>query len=384
MRPQDKLGALQLVLSRVLGKQEQTIVFASTRHHVELLQELLSKTGFDCCSIYGSLDPAARKIALGKFRAGKAKVMLVTDVAARGIDVPLLDNVVNFDFPSKPKLFVHRAGRAARAGRSGKAVSLIEPEELPYLMDLQLYLGRSLAVVPAGSPDEFADNETTSAEVAGVGDADRICLAGFPVSQLESEVEYIAGVLRSQPELSDLHGVATRALQMVRKTRGAASRASVARVRELPVDLGIHPLMRGALDLGAEIRRASFLQELKGFRPSAGTLAVSSGIQVNLHPPRRSCVFVVSDHLTWLVCAGIRCRECRCGKARRQASTPPGSRMQRTALCCQKGHGLVWKAPCNIYVVLRPLRSASVMSRISLTPHSSCRTRSQATLSAPS
>jgi len=148
----------------------------------------------------GSLDPAARKIALGKFRAGKAKVMLVTDVAARGIDVPLLDNVVNFDFPSKPKLFVHRAGRAARAGRSGKAVSLIEPEELPYLMDLQLYLGRSLAVVPAGSPDEFADNETTSAEVAGVGDADRICLAGFPVSQLESEVEYIAGVLRSQPE----------------------------------------------------------------------------------------------------------------------------------------------------------------------------------------
>ena len=70
-------------------------------------------------------------------------------MAARGIDVPLLDNVVNFDFPSKPKLFVHRAGRAARAGRSGKAISLVEPEELPFLMDLQLYLGRSLNAIPA-------------------------------------------------------------------------------------------------------------------------------------------------------------------------------------------------------------------------------------------
>ena len=59
---------------------------------------------------------AARKIHVGKFSAGRAHVMVVTDVAARGIDIPLLDNVINFDFPPKPKLFVHRVGRAARAG----------------------------------------------------------------------------------------------------------------------------------------------------------------------------------------------------------------------------------------------------------------------------
>ena len=58
-------------------------------------------------------------------------MLVVTDVAARGIDVPLLDNVINFDFPAKPKLFVHRAGRAARAGRVGRAISLLEHEELP-------------------------------------------------------------------------------------------------------------------------------------------------------------------------------------------------------------------------------------------------------------
>ena len=83
-----------------MPRDQQTIVFASTRHHVEMLYELLLTAGYACAAIYGSLDPAARKIALGKFRAGKAKVLIVTDVAARGIDVPLLDNVVNFDFPS--------------------------------------------------------------------------------------------------------------------------------------------------------------------------------------------------------------------------------------------------------------------------------------------
>ena len=93
---------------------------------------------------------------------------MVTDVAARGIDVPLLDNVINFDFPPKPKLFVHRAGRAARAGRAGRAISFVEPEELPYLIDLQLYLGRTLRPVPPGRGSQGA-----SKEARGRGVADR-------------------------------------------------------------------------------------------------------------------------------------------------------------------------------------------------------------------
>ena len=77
VRPQEKLGALLVVLGELLDRQQQTIVFVSTRHHVELIHELLTTTAFQSAAIYGSLDPAARKIALGKFRAGKARALAV-------------------------------------------------------------------------------------------------------------------------------------------------------------------------------------------------------------------------------------------------------------------------------------------------------------------
>ena len=81
---------------------------------------------------------------------------MTTDVAARGLDIPLLDNVINYDFPSKPKLFVHRAGRVARAGRRGCAFSLVTREELPYLLDLHLFLSRPLFPAPLASVGEAA------------------------------------------------------------------------------------------------------------------------------------------------------------------------------------------------------------------------------------
>uniref|UniRef100_A0A3Q4GDS0 RNA helicase n=1 Tax=Neolamprologus brichardi TaxID=32507 RepID=A0A3Q4GDS0_NEOBR len=108
LRVDDKPALLLHLLRNVVKPQEQTVVFAATKHHVEYLKELLSSEGLECAYIYSALDQTARKINIGKFVHRKAMVLLVTDVAARGIDIPLLDNVINYNFPSKAKLFLHR------------------------------------------------------------------------------------------------------------------------------------------------------------------------------------------------------------------------------------------------------------------------------------
>lgn len=71
------------------------------------------------------------------------KFLIVTDLAARGIDIPLLENVIHYDFPTKMKLFIHRSGRTARAGQSGTSYSLISPDELGYMHDLSIFVGRT-------------------------------------------------------------------------------------------------------------------------------------------------------------------------------------------------------------------------------------------------
>uniref|UniRef100_A0A8C9KTA3 RNA helicase n=1 Tax=Panthera tigris altaica TaxID=74533 RepID=A0A8C9KTA3_PANTA len=108
--------------------------------------QLLTTQGVSCAHIYSALDQTARKINLAKFTHGKCSTLIVTDLAARGLDIPLLDNVINYSFPAKGKLFLHRVGRVARAGRSGTAYSLVAPDEVPYLLDLHLFLGRALTL----------------------------------------------------------------------------------------------------------------------------------------------------------------------------------------------------------------------------------------------
>ena len=130
MRQDEKIPSLLFFLREVVPENQQTVVFTATRHHVELLVTVLESEGITVSAVYGSMDMAARKLHIGKFRNRKTSVMVVTDVAARGIDIPLLDNVVNFDFPPRPKLFVHRVGRVARAGRTGVAHSLLVKEEM--------------------------------------------------------------------------------------------------------------------------------------------------------------------------------------------------------------------------------------------------------------
>ena len=136
VRSEEKIAALLYLVREQIGSEEQTIVFVSTKHHVEFLNILFREEGIEPSVSYGDMDPDARKIHISRFRARKTMLLIVTDIAARGIDIPLLDNVVNWDFPPKPKIFIHRVGRVARAGRTGTAYSFVTPEDMPYLLDL--------------------------------------------------------------------------------------------------------------------------------------------------------------------------------------------------------------------------------------------------------
>ena len=80
-----------------------------------------------------------------KFRKKQFRFIIVTDLAARGIDIPLLENVVHYDFPTTMKLFIHRSGRTARAGKDGKSYGILTTDELPYLHDLSVYVGRKIS-----------------------------------------------------------------------------------------------------------------------------------------------------------------------------------------------------------------------------------------------
>ncbi|XLR51318.1 hypothetical protein HN51_002058 [Arachis hypogaea] len=84
-------------------------------------------------------------------------LLIVTDVAAHGIDISLLDNVINWDFPPKPKIFVHRVGRAARAGHTGTAYSFVTSEDMAYLLDLHLFLSKPIKAAPT---EEVLQNMT--------------------------------------------------------------------------------------------------------------------------------------------------------------------------------------------------------------------------------
>ncbi|NP_001243975.1 ATP-dependent RNA helicase DDX54-like protein [Bombyx mori] len=109
VRAELKTAALLILLDKVLTPTTpQAVVFAATKHHVEYLHLILQQAGISSTYAYSGLDPSARKIALGRFTNKKCSVLIVTDVAARGLDLPALDTVINYNFPAKPKLFVHR------------------------------------------------------------------------------------------------------------------------------------------------------------------------------------------------------------------------------------------------------------------------------------
>jgi len=143
--PVDKKRKREL-LSQKIGEEnwQQVLVFTRTKHGANKLSEQLDKDGITSAAIHGNKSQGARTKALANFKAGNVRVLVATDIAARGIDIDKLPHVVNFELPNIPEDYVHRIGRTARAGQAGHAVSLVCVDELKLLRDIERLLGKDI------------------------------------------------------------------------------------------------------------------------------------------------------------------------------------------------------------------------------------------------
>jgi len=134
------------MLLEILKRREidSAIVFTRTRSRADRVSRLLVRNGIRAVAIHGDRSQSQRNAALAGFRKGSYRVMVATDVAARGLDIPDVSHVINFDLPDEPEAYIHRIGRTARMGKSGEAISLVTPEERGTLGRLERTLGRQL------------------------------------------------------------------------------------------------------------------------------------------------------------------------------------------------------------------------------------------------
>lgn len=127
------------LLKRLLKDETatSTLVFCKTKHGSNKVVEFLEKNGVSVAAIHGNKSQAAREKALAAFRAGEIKVLVATDIAARGIDIPAISHIINYDIPLDPESYVHRIGRTARAGLNGIAISFCDSSEIKFLREVE-------------------------------------------------------------------------------------------------------------------------------------------------------------------------------------------------------------------------------------------------------
>ncbi|HTQ06978.1 MAG TPA: DEAD/DEAH box helicase [Polyangiaceae bacterium] len=142
------------LLEQLLGAAdvERAIVFTRTKHGADKLSRKLEQAGISAPAIHGNKSQNARERALAGFRGGRTRVLVATDIAARGIDVDGVSHVFNFDLPNVPESYVHRVGRTGRAGASGRAISFCDRDERPLLGDIERLLRRRLPVLDVAVP----------------------------------------------------------------------------------------------------------------------------------------------------------------------------------------------------------------------------------------
>ena len=141
----EKKGLLISVLKK--ESDQSVLVFSRTKHGADNISRTLKKAGIQSEAIHGNKSQGQRQRALSDFKSGKIKVMVATDIAARGIDIHELNLVINYDLPDVAETYVHRIGRTGRAGHTGRALTFCTSDEQVMVKDIQKLTGRKLATV---------------------------------------------------------------------------------------------------------------------------------------------------------------------------------------------------------------------------------------------
>ena len=137
---------LVYLLSKSIFAGQSCIVFVSTCRGCEVIAQLLLEVGIQCESLHSRKNQSRRLASLGKFRSGAAKVLVATDVASRGLDIPTVQLVLNYDLPRVAADYIHRVGRTARAGRGGAAISLVSQYDIEVLQSIESTVGKQLSL----------------------------------------------------------------------------------------------------------------------------------------------------------------------------------------------------------------------------------------------
>ena len=171
IHPVDSKRKKDLLTHLILSQDwRQVLVFSRTKHGANRLSEHLDKNGIASAAIHGNKSQNARTKALQDFKNGQIRVLVATDIAARGIDIEQLGHVVNCDLPNVPEDYVHRIGRTGRAGCQGEAISLVCVDELHLLRDIEKLLKRQIPQVIISG---FEPNPTIKAEPIPCGQRNR-------------------------------------------------------------------------------------------------------------------------------------------------------------------------------------------------------------------
>jgi ATP-dependent RNA helicase RhlE len=151
------------------GNWKQVLIFTRTKHGANKLTEKLIKAGISSAAIHGNKSQGARTKALKNFKDGTIKILVATDIAARGLDIPLLPHVINFELPNVPEDYVHRIGRTGRAGAAGEAISLVCSEESEYQSEIEKILKEKIksTVVEGFEPTDTAGPKRAASQSKG-------------------------------------------------------------------------------------------------------------------------------------------------------------------------------------------------------------------------